>query len=158
MPFWAEIWFFRPSPLPLFPSCAQVTTPFVENNHLTVLETCLNSRLHVIQIRSSPFQGSDEVNTEDQVIVKRRNAALSGLVPTENVPKGKMLFVFLNKCMSCNQNRKKETKFICNSTKFRCASLAFWGRLFLRHKHSIWGVCRLSKVKLLFGLLVKRIS
>ena len=84
----------------------------------------MNSRLHVIQIRSSPFQGSDEVNTEDQVIVKRRNAALSGLVPTENVPKGKMLFVFLNKCMSCNQNRKKETKFICNSTKFRM-SLCF---------------------------------
>ena len=84
----------------------------------------MNSCLHVIQIRSSPFQGGDEVNTEDQVIVKRRNAALSGLVPTENVSKGKMLFVFLNKCMSCNQTRKKESKFICNTTKFHM-SLCF---------------------------------
>ena len=95
---------FPTIPSPSLPLLLSRNYLFLGNSYLTVLEICLKSCL---LFKLGLGRGRDEVNSEDklQVIVKRSNFALFGLVPTNNVSKGKILLVFLNKCMSCTQNR-----------------------------------------------------
>ena len=95
---------FPTIPSPSLPLLLSRNYLFLGNNYLTVLEICLKS---CFLFKLGLGRGRDEVNSEDklQVIVKRSNFALFGLVPTNNVSKGKILLVFLNKCMSCTQNR-----------------------------------------------------